>query len=357
VVWGTAAMRTHGDDAGEVLALLGVRPVWHRETRRVIGLEVIGLEELGRPRVDVTMRISGFFRDAFPGLIELLDDAVTMVAGLDEPLDRNFVRKHALEDRDRLVASLGEEGAWRRATTRVFGTPPGSYGTGLLQLVDVRNWRDDADLAAVYEAWGGHAYGRGLDGVEARAAMREQFARIEVAVKNVDTREHDVLDSSDYYAEHGGMVAYARHLTGHSPRAIVGDSADPERVHARTLAEEARRVFRARVANPRWIASMIRHGYKGAFELSATVDYLFGYDATTGVVEDWMYATLAERYVFDTDVGEFMRRSNPWAQRAITERLLEAADRGLWAAPEAAMLDGLREAFLAVEDALEGAGA
>jgi len=187
--------------------------------------------------------------------------------------------------------------------------------------------------------------------------MREQFARIDVAVKNVDNREHDLLDSSDYYAEHGGMVAYARHLTGRSPRAVIGDSADPERVHARSLAEEARRVFRARVANPRWIASMIRHGYKGAFELSATVDYLFGYDATTGVVDDWMYEALAEKYVLDPDVRDFMSRSNPWALRAIAERLLEAADRGLWEAPEASTLDGLREAYLSVEGELEEASA
>ncbi|MCW3012740.1 MAG: cobaltochelatase, CobN subunit [Solirubrobacterales bacterium] len=357
VVWGTAAMRTHGDDAGEVLALLGVRPVWHPETRRIASLEVIPLEELGRPRVDVTVRISGFFRDAFPHLIDLLDDAVTTVAALDEPPEQNFVRKHALEDQAALLDELGEAAAWRRATTRVFGTPPGSYGAGLLQLIDVRNWRDDADLAAVYEAWGGHAYGRGLGGVEARAAMRTQFARIDVAVKNVDTREHDLLDSSDYYAEHGGMIAYVRHVSGEQPRAMIGDSADPERVHARTLAEESRRVFRSRVANPRWIASMIRHGYKGAFELSATVDYLFGYDATTGVVEDWMYEQLTEKYVLDADVSAFMRRSNPWALRAITERLLEAVDRGLWAAPAPGTVDALREAFLSVEGELEEASA
>ncbi len=357
VVWGTAAMRTHGDDAGEILALLGVRPVWDPETRRVAALEVIPLEELGRPRIDVTVRISGFFRDAFPHLIDTLDDAFTTVAALDEPLDQNFVRKHALEDAEALAGSLDEQAAWRRATTRVFGTPPGSYGAGLLQLIDVRNWRDDADLAAVYEAWGGHAYGRGLGGVEARAAMRTQFARIEVAVKNVDTREHDVLDSSDYYAEHGGMVAYVRHVAGEQPRAMIGDSADPETVRSRTLAEESKRVFRSRVANPRWIASMIRHGYKGAFELSATVDYLFGYDATTGVVEDWMYALLTEKYVLDPDVSSFMRQSNPWALRAITERLLEAVDRELWAAPAPETLDALREAYLSVEGELEEASA
>src|SRR5205085_9463050 len=239
---------------------------------------------------------------------------------------------------------------------RVFGARPGAYGTGLLPLLDAGNWRGDADLAAVYEAWGGHAYGRGLDGVEARSAMREQFARIEVAVKNVDSREHDLFDSGDYFAEHGGMIAFVRHLTGSSPRAAIGDSSDPSRVAARGLAEEARRVFRARVANPRWIASMLRHGYKGAFELSATVDYLFGYDATTGVVEDWMYEQVTQRYVGAEEVRDFMTRSNPWALRAIAERLLEASERGLWDASSEA-LETLREAYLDVEGDLEEASA
>jgi cobaltochelatase CobN len=355
-VWGTAAMRTHGDDAGEILALLGVRPVWHPETRRVTGLEPIGLEELGRPRIDVAVRVSGFFRDAFPGLITLLDDAVTLVAGLDEPVEQNFVRKHALADRDRLVAELGADAAWRRATTRVFGAKPGAYGTGLLPLLETRTWRDDADLAEVYEVWGGHAYGRGLDGVPARAAMREHFARIDVAVKNVDSREHDILDSDDYYQYHGGMVATVRALTGRDPAAYLGDSSDPSRAVARTLSEETRRGVRARVANPRWIASMIRHGYKGAAELSATVEYLFGYDATTGVAEDWMYEQVASRYVLDEDVAAFMARSNPWAGRAIAERLLEAADRGLWAQPEDATIGAVRDRYLALEGELEEAG-
>jgi cobaltochelatase CobN len=321
------------------------------ETRRIAALEAIPLEELGRPRVDVTVRISGFFRDAFPHLVELLDDAVTLVAGLDEPPERNYVRKHVLADVEELA------GDWRAATARVFGGRPGTYGTGLLQLVDARNWRDDADLAEVYEAWGGHAYGRGLGGAEARSAMRRQFARIDVAIKNVDTREHDLLDSSDYFAEHGGMIAYVRHLAGADPRAVIGDSADPSRVAARPLAAEARRVLRGRVANPRWIGSMMRHGYKGAFELSATVDYLFGYDVTAGVVEDWMYESVARRYLGADEVRDFLRRSNPWALRAIAERLLEAADRGLWEAPSDATLALLRDAYLEVEGELEEASA
>jgi cobaltochelatase CobN len=356
VAWGTAAMRTQGDDVAEILALLGVRPTWHPETRRVTGIEVVPLAELGRPRIDVTVRISGFFRDAFPHLVRLLDDAVAAVATLDEPAEQNFVAAHARADAERLAAELGAEAAWRRATTRVFGSKPGTYGAGLLQLLDTRDWRDGADLAEVYEAWGGYAYGRGLDGAAANEAMRGCFERIEVAVKNVDSREHDILDSDDYYQYHGGMVATVRALSGREPAAYLGDSSDPSRVVSRTLSEETRRVFRARVANPRWIASMIRHGYKGAAELSATVDYLFGYDATAGVAEDWMYEQVASRYLLDDDVAEFMGRSNPWAARAIAERLLEAADRGMWSSPEDGTLDAIRERYLALEGELEEAG-
>jgi cobaltochelatase CobN len=352
VAWGTSAMRTQGDDVAEILALLGVRPTWHPESRRVTGIEVIGLEELGRPRIDVTVRISGFFRDAFPHLVALLDDAVAAVAALDEPPESNHVAAHARADAERLAAELGADAAWRRATTRVFGSKPGTYGAGLAQLIDARDWRGDADLAAVYAAWGGYAYGRGLDGAPAQAAMRETYARIEVAAQNVDSREHDILDSGDYFAFHGGMVAMVRSL-GSEPAAYLGDSSDPSRVVARTLAEETRRVVRARVANPRWIASMIRHGYKGAAELSATVDYLFGYDATAGVAEDWMYEQVAEKYVLDEDVAAFMAQSNPWAARAVAERLLEAVDRGLWAEPADTTLAGIRDRFLELEGELE----
>ena len=355
VAWGTAAMRTGGDDIAEVLALLGVRPTWHPESRRVTGLEVIPLEELARPRIDVTVRISGFFRDAFPHAVALLDDAVSAVASLDEPDELNFVAAHARRDAARLAEELDQRAAWRRATTRVFGSKPGAYGAGLLQLLETRDWRGDADLAAVYEAWGGYAYGRGLDGAAAQEAMRDCYRRIETAVKNVDSREHDLLDSDDYYQYHGGMVATVRALTGQAPAAYVGDSSNPSQVRARSLDEETRRVFRARVSNPRWIASMVRHGYKGAAELAATVDYLFGYDATAGVAEDWMYEQVAERYLLDPSLAEFMTRSNPWAARSIAERLLEAAERGMWAEPDESTLAGIRRRYLSLEGELEGA--
>jgi len=346
-VWGTSAMRTQGDDIAEVLALLGCAPVWDDASRRVTGFAVTPLAELGRPRIDVTVRISGFFRDAFPHVIALLDDAIAAVAELDEPVELNYVRAHAGAD----TAAHGDR---RRATTRIFGARPGAYGAGLLPLIDARNWRTDADLAEVYAVWGGYAYGRGLDGREARADMESAFRRIAVAAKNTDTREHDIADSDDYFQFHGGMVAMVRHLTGTSPAAYIGDSAVPDLVRTRTLAEETRRVFRARVVNPRWLAAMARHGYKGAFEMAATVDYLFGYDATAGVVDDWMYEQLAASYVFDSATSAFLRKSNPWALRGIAERLLEAADRGLWAEPEDGILEALRDVYLELEGELEG---
>ncbi|WP_019202892.1 cobaltochelatase subunit CobN [Tsukamurella sp. 1534] len=345
-VWGTSAMRTAGDDIAEVLALLGVTPVWDEQSRRVSGLEVIGLEELGRPRIDVTVRISGFFRDAFPHVVAMLDDAVRLVAELDEPDERNHVAAHTR-------AALAEHGDARRATTRVFGSKPGTYGAGLLQLIDSKNWRTDADLAEVYTAWGGFAYGRGLDGVPAADDMRSAYRRIAVAAKNIDTREHDIADSDDYFQYHGGMVATVRHLAGADPEAYVGDSTRPDTVRTRTLSEETNRVFRARVVNPRWMAAMRRHGYKGAFEMAATVDYLFGFDATAGVMADWMYDTLTENYVLDPENRKFMQESNPWALHGIAERLLEASQRDLWKEPDPRLLAELQQVYLETEGDLE----
>ncbi|MGK4596439.1 cobaltochelatase subunit CobN [Amycolatopsis sp. w19] len=345
-VWGTSAMRTSGDDAAEVLALLGVQPVWDEASRRVTGIEAIPLAELGRPRIDVTVRISGFFRDAFPHVITLLDDAVRLVANLDEPDEQNFVRAHTRAD----LAAHGDE---RRATTRIFGSKPGAYGAGLLPLMDSGNWRDDKDLAEVYAVWGGFAYGRDLDGRPAREDMENSYKRIVVAAKNTDTREHDIADSDDYFQYHGGMIATVRALTGTAPASYVGDSTTPDAVRTRTLGEETARVFRARVVNPRWLAAMRKHGYKGAFELAATVDYLFGFDATAGVVGDWMYEKLTESYVLDEVNQEFLRQANPWALRGIIERLNEAADRGLWAEPDADLLAQLREVYLSLEGDLE----
>ncbi len=322
VVWGTAAMRTGGDDVAEALALLGVRPVWAQESSRVTGVELIPQEELGRARVDVTLRISGFFRDAFPHVIALLDDAVRLAGFDDDP--------------------------------RIFGSKPGAYGSGILALLESREWDDDADLASVYTAWGGYSYGRAAMGAPAAEAMERRFSLIDVAVKNQDNREHDIFDSDDYLQDHGGMIATIRSLRGgEEPKAWFGDSADPAHPKVRSLAEEAARVVRTRVLNPKWIGAMCRHGYKGAFEMAATVDDLFGYDATAHVVEDWMYERVTEAYVADPAVRKLFEQSNPWALRSIAERLLEAHDRNLWDA-SAEALATLRSALLEAEGWEEG---
>jgi cobaltochelatase CobN len=354
VVWGTAAMRTHGDDVAEILHLLGVRPVWDGENRRVTGLEVVPLAELGRPRIDVVVRISGFFRDAFANLVHLLDEAFELVAGLDEPDESNFVARHVRQERERkLHAGLAEGPAARTSLYRIFGSRPGSYGAGILPLIDAGNWNDLGDLARAYEAWGAYAYGRAEYGVDAVPEFRSRFAAIQVAVKNQDNREHDVLDSDDYLQYHGGMIASVRALTGSAPRQYHGDSSDPSRVRVRDLREEVRRVFRTRAVNPKWIAAMMRHGYKGGFEMAATTDYLFGYDATADVAEDWMYEALARSYALDPEVQAFLREKNPWALMGILRRLFEAAERGMWEQPPDDVMADLRRLHWELDAYLE----
>ena len=356
-VWGTSAMRTHGDDVAQILALLGVRPVWRPENRQLIGTEVIPMSELQRPRIDVTVRISGFFRDAFPQLIDLIDDAVNAVIGLDEPVTQNFVRKHFIAE---LAESVGKgmpaEQAEQRARFRLFGAKPGSYGAGILPLIQEKNWQSDADLAEAYVNWGGYAYSRTVLGDDQREAFRTRLAGVQIALHNQDNREHDLFDSDDYLQFHGGMIATIRALTGRQPRHYFGDSHQPDRAQVRDLKEEALRVFRSRVVNPKWLKGIMRHGYKGGLELTATVDYLFGYDATAQVMDDWMYEDLASSYAFDADMQAFLQEANPWAQNAIAERLLEAASRGMWAAPRPETLAALQKVYLASETMLEARG-
>ena len=355
-VWGTSAMRTHGDDAAEILALLGVRPVWQAENRRLTGVEVVPLAELGRPRIDVTTRISGFFRDAFPQLIQLIDQAVNAVIVLDEPLEQNFVRKHYLAELAAKSAGKNQAQIERSARYRVFGSKPGTYGAGILPLINEKNWKDEADFAEAYVNWGGYAYTTENSGVDARAEFRERLTSVEVALHNQDNREHDIFDSDDYLQFHGGMIATIRSLTGRKPRHYFGDTQNPDRAVVRDLKEEALRVFRSRVVNPKWLEGIRRHGYKGGLECTATVDYLFGFDATAGIMEDWMYAEVAQQYALDPVMREFLQQSNPWALNAVAERLLEAAQRKMWEAPDPKILEALKEAYLESETALEARG-
>ncbi|HYH19037.1 MAG TPA: cobaltochelatase subunit CobN [Azospirillum sp.] len=329
--WGTANMRTGGDDIAQALALMGVRPTWDAGTGRVTGFEIMPAGVLDRPRVDVTLRVSGFFRDAFPAQIELVDAAARAVAALDEPEDVNPLAGRVRADRARLeAAGVPRDEAAKRAGYRVFGSMPGAYGAGLQALIDQRGWETDKDLADAYLAWGGYAYGAQAHGAPARAQFAERLSSVELVLHNQDNREHDLLDSDDYYQFEGGITAAVRVLSGQQPEVFHTDHSRPESPRVRTLKEEIARVVRARVVNPKWIRGAMRHGYKGAFELAATVDYLFAFAATARCVGDHHFDAVFEAYVMDDEVRAFMADANPAALKEMAERLLEALDRGLW---------------------------
>ncbi|MGP4843131.1 cobaltochelatase subunit CobN [Marinobacter sp. 1Y8] len=334
-IWGTATMRTGGDDIAQAFALMGVKPVWSKGSQRVIDIEVIPTMLLQRPRVDVTLRVSGFFRDAFANVIRLFDAAVQAVANYEEPGSDNTVRRNVLARQSQLIAEgNSEEEAFRQSSYRVFGSKPGAYGTGLNSLIDGRSWEDRGDLAEAYLAAGGYAYGQASAyGVEARDDFEHQLNGMEAVVQNQDNREHDILDSNTYYQFQGGMANASRSLSGASPAIYHADHANPALPKIRTLKEELNRVMRSRVLNPKWIGAMQEHGYKGAFEMAATVDYLFAYDATTDLVDDYQYEQLSDALVFDAANQQFLRDHNRAALEEMSERLLEATQRGLWREP------------------------
>ena len=329
--WGTSNMRTGGDDIAQALALIGVQPAWDKASRRVTGFEIMPVSVMDRPRVDVTLRISGFFRDAFPGLIDLFDSAVRAVAQLDEPPADNPIAERVRAER-RALESTGvvPEEAEKRAGFRVFGSKPGAYGAGLQALIDEKGWETDVDLARAYVAWGGYAYGAGAEGSAEHGLFETRLKSVEVVIHNQDNREHDLLDSDDYYQFEGGITAAVRHLSGDQPTVYHNDHSRPESPRVRTLEEEVARVVRARVVNPKWIEGVMRHGYKGAFEMAATIDYLFAFQATAKCVKDHHFDAVFDAYLGDDKVRGFIEAHNPAVIKEMADRLLEAQERGLW---------------------------
>ncbi len=368
-VWGTSTMRTGGDDIAEALALIGVQPIWDGPSRRVVDFEILPVSVLGRPRVDVTLRISGFFRDAFFNLIDLFDSAVKAVADLDEPAESNPLAAQVKQEiQDWESTGLSREEAEVRSHFRVFGSKPGAYGAGLQGIIEAQNWTDDADLATAYINWSSYAYTSSTSsnlagdvpevkqsewGCSAPEAFTKRLGQMQIVLQNQDNREHDILDSDDYYQFQGGMTAAIRNLQGKNPATYFGDNSIPENPKVRQLREEIARVYRSRAVNPKWIEGAMRHGYKGAFEIAATVDFLFAYDATANCVEDFMYEGIAEAYIFDEKVHAFIQSNNPWALRDMAERLLEARQRGLWESASQDTLDKLRSIALEAEAVIE----
>ncbi|MGF2033717.1 MAG: cobaltochelatase subunit CobN [Nostoc sp. CmiVER01] len=387
-LWGTATMRTGGDDIAEALALLGVQPVWDGAARRVVDFEILPLAILGRPRVDVTLRISGFFRDAFGNLIDLFAQAVSAVADLNEPPEQNPLADAVRQETDLWTSQgLTVEEAVERSRYRIFGSRPGAYGAGLQDLIESQNWTDDEDLARAYINWSSYAYssgtgagGQGAGGqgdkgtrgqgdkennytqfpipnpqfpVPNTKAFEQRLAQMQIVLHNQDNREHDLLDSDDYYQFQGGLTAAVRSLQGKNPETYFGDNSIPAKPRVRQLKEEIARVYRSRVVNPKWIAGVMRHGYKGAFEMAATVDFLFAYDATAKCVEDYMYQGIVEAYLLDPVVSEFIQEKNPYALRDIAEKLLEAHKRNLWEDVNIGTLEALRNLVHQAEAVIE----
>ncbi|MGM4916907.1 cobaltochelatase subunit CobN [Tardiphaga sp. 813_E8_N1_3] len=329
--WGTANMRTGGDDVAQALALIGARPLWEETSGRVTGFAITPLSELKRPRVDVTFRVSGLFRDAFPTQMDIIGSAVSAVAALDEPDDANPIAAN-VRARARTLEAGGMtcEIARRQATRRVFGSKPGAYGAGLQALMDEGGWSNRADISDVYLDWGGYAYGSGIDGEDARGEFAERLKGIDLVAQAQDNREHDILDSDDYYQFIGGLAATVQTLRGSAPRIAHIDTSRPEAPIARPLAHEISRVVRGRGANPKWIAGVMRHGYKGAFEIAATVDYLFGFAASTNAVANHHFDQLFASYLENDEVRGFMASANPAALRETAARFAEAIRRDLW---------------------------
>jgi cobaltochelatase CobN len=311
---------------------MGVRPTWDvGASGRVSGFEIMPLSLLDRPRVDVTLRVSGFFRDAFPTQIELFDSAARAVAALDEPDSQNPLAARNRAERATLIANGASEAeAERRAGYRVFGSKPGAYGAGLQALIDEKGWSDGGDLARAYLAWGGYAYGSGVSGVAEGRMFETRLRQVDAVLHNQDNREHDLLDSDDYYQFEGGLAATVKHLTGKKAVVWHNDHSRPETPKIRSLDEEIARIVRARVVNPKWIAGVMRHGYKGAFEMAATVDYLFAFAATADCVADHHFDAVFEAYLLDDAVRDFIAAHNPAALKEIADRLQEAQVRGLW---------------------------
>jgi cobaltochelatase CobN len=351
ILWASSNSRSHGQCLGEFLYLLGVRPKW-QSNGRISGLEVIPLEELQRPRIDVMGRISGLIRDMMPTAISWLDKAVELVADLDEPLEDNYVKKHIHDDIDWLVEQ-GEDPllATKKARLRIFGDPPQAYGTGVGALIEGRNWESLNDIAQVYSKWS--SFHLHKDVPQDMRLFQRRLTTMDVTIKNEDNRETHILSADDYYSYHGGLIAAVRNAKGSAPRAYVGDSTDRSRVVMRSLSDEFRRVVQGETQNPKFIQAMMKHGYKGASDMSNVVSHSFGWDATSDIVPDWVYEGYANKYALDKTVQDWMRDVNPWALQRIAEILLEAAQRGYWDADQE-MLQDLQSLYISIEGVIEG---
>lgn len=354
VVWATDTMKTGGDDIAYILWLMGLRPVWTGYAGRVRDLEVIPVSELGRPRVDVTLRISGLFRDTFPNIVEMIDRGVRMISGLDESDEDNALRANMRADLVRLISEgIPEDQAREEASIRIFGDAPGTYGSGTNIIIRTSDWDDVSDIGRIYRSYGEFAYGGGRKGKRSSEAFRRRLGALEVTVKNSASREYDMLDNDDVYNDLGGMNAAVRSVSGRMPMSVIGCSADSGDLRLRTVDEEGRYIFRSKVLNPKWVEGLKQHGFRGAEEISNLAEYVFAWDATSDAVDPWMYQSIADRFLLDGDNSEWLRDANRYAMYETVSWLLEAVGRGMWE-PDDDTKSKLEELYIGLEGDLEG---
>ncbi len=347
VLWGLDNIKTQGEGVAQALWLLGVRPV-RDGLNRATNVEAIPLEELGRPRIDVVMTVSGIFRDLFSPTVHLLDKAVRLVAHLDEPLESNFVRKHVLEQSD----SDADE-----AAIRVFSNAPGNYGTNVNFMVMDSQWEREETLGDLFVtrkcfAYGRDSKGRTIEGREARIAMDRALSRVEATYQNIDTFEIGLTDVDHYFEYLGGVSKAVEKRAQARPSIYLSDSLSRE-VKIRSLEETVRLETRAKTLNPKWYEGMLKHGFRGVAEIENHVSNTFGWSATADAVDDWIYSEVANTFVFDESMLERLKELNPHSAHSLVRRLLEANGRGYWET-DRSVLDKLEEIMRDLEDQMEG---
>jgi len=339
-------MWADGEQLAQIMHLIGVEPVW--KDGRVKEYRIIPLEELGRPRIDVTIRVSGIIRDCFYNCIELLDEAIREVAMLAEPIEKNYLRKHA-STLEKMRESIEEKG---NEFARIFASKPGTYGNGVNLAVYASAWKEDTDLSDVFVHWNGYAYGKKNFGVEAHDNFVTQLKTVDLTFNKTVTDEYDLCGCCCYFGTHGGLTNAARVISGRDVCAYYGDTRDQDKIEVRSLADEVRRIVRTKLLNPKWIEGMKRHGYKGAGDISKRIGRVYGWEATTQEVDDRIFDEIARTFVLDAEMREFFEENNPWALEEIGRRLLEAYERGLWKADEE-VIEGLKSAYLEMEGWIE----
>ena len=353
VIWATDMMTTGGDDAAYVLWLLGVQPVWSRVGGQISDLRIIPVGELGRPRVDVTLNITGLFRDTFPGTIDMLDEAIRMVAELDESDEDNALaanlRKDIVED---VINGMDPDEARARNSVRIFGEALGTYGNGVGRLIESGKWDETKDLADIYADLSSYGYSKGGFGKPMKREFVRRFGKVSATIKNAPSREFDILDIDDVYQYLGGMNAFVRVYGKKDAVTYMGDNSDPKKTRIRSTQEELRFLFRSKVTNPKFNRGLMEHGYRGASEMAKITEYTMAWGATSDIAEDWMYEALADTYLKDKEVHDWMNDVNPYAVMNILNTLFEAIRRGLWNATEE--YEGLlKEMYLEAEERLE----